>query len=60
MWFHNFFRIMHSFPKTGAESCYKNNLEYESILSNSTKLLVDWTSREFQNQTMLLPRKTKS
>ena len=42
----------------------KTNLErsgciYESILSNSTELLVEWTSREFQNQTILFSRKIK-
>ena len=51
---------MHSFPKTDAESCLERNLEYESILYNSTKLSVDWTSREFQNQTMLCSRKIES
>ena len=60
IWGLQFFRIMHSFPKTGAEGCYKKNLKYESIWYNSTKLLVDWTSREFQNQTMLFSIKTKS
>ena len=41
----------------------KKNLEYESILYNSTELSVDLTSREFQNQTilfMLFSRKIKS
>ena len=37
----------------------KKNLEYESILYNSTELLVDWTSREFLNQTILFSRKIK-
>ena len=50
---------MRSFPKTGAETCLKKNLEYESILYNSTELSVDWTSREFQNQTILFSRKIK-
>ena len=49
-----------SFPKTGAKRCLKKNLEYESILYNSTELSVDWTSREFQNQTILFSRKIKS
>ena len=31
---HNFFRITHYFPKTGAEISLKENLEYESILYN--------------------------
>ena len=48
---------MHSLTKTGAESCLKKNLEYESILHNFTELLVDWTSREFQKQTILFPKK---
>ena len=38
----------------------KKNLEYESTLYNSTQLSVDWTSREFQNQTILFSRKIKS
>ena len=41
----------------------KKNLEYESILYNSTELSVDLTSREFQNQTILFmwfSRKIKS
>ena len=49
---------MCSFPKTGAESC-KKKLEYESILYNSTEVSVDWTTREFQNQTILFSRKIK-
>ena len=36
------------------------NLEYESILYNSTELSIDWTSREFQNQTVLFLNKFKS
>ena len=48
---------MHSLTKIGAESCLKKNLEYESILHNFTELLVDWTSREFQKQTILFPKK---
>ena len=51
---------MHSFPKVGAESFYKKNFEYESILYNSTELSVEWTSREFRNQTILFSRKIKS
>ena len=35
---YNFFWIMHSFPNTGAESCLEKNLEYKSILYNSTEL----------------------
>ena len=33
---YNFFRIMLSFPKIDAESYQEKNLEYESILYNST------------------------
>ena len=62
---------MHSFPKTGAENCFKKNLEHGNILynstgwltghpENSTELLVDWASREFQNQTLLFSEKIKS
>ena len=51
---------MHLFPETGAKSCYKRNLEDESILYNATELSVDWTSRDFQNQTILFSRKIKS
>ena len=36
------------------------NLEYKSILYNSNELLVDWTSKGFQNQTILFSRKIKS
>ena len=51
---------MHSVPKTGTESYLKRNLEYENILYNSTELSVDWTSRRFQNQTILFSRKINS
>ena len=51
---------MHSFPKTGSESCWKKNPKYDSNLYNSTELSVDWTSREFQNQAILFSRKMKS
>ena len=53
-------RVMHSLPKTDAESYLKMNLEYESILCNSTELSVHWKSREFQSQTILFSRKIKS
>ena len=53
-------KIMHSFPKTGAESCWKRKLKYENILYNSSEQPVDWTCREFQNQTILFSRKIKS
>ena len=36
------------------------NLKYESISYNSTELLIDGTSREFQNQTKLFSRNIKS
>ena len=55
-----FFRIMRSFPKTGAESCYKRKLEYESILHNSTERLVGKTCREFENQSIIFSRKINS
>ena len=48
---------MHFFPKTSAESYLKKNLEYENTLHNSNEPSVDWTSREFQNQTILFLRK---
>ena len=51
--------LMHSFPKTGAEGCQEKNLEYGRILYNSTELSVDWTSTEFQNQTILFSAKIK-
>ena len=51
---------MHSFPIAGTERCKKKNLEHESILYNSTKLSIDWTSREFQNQEIVFSRKIKS
>ena len=51
-----FFLIMHSFPKTG--SLIKE--PRIGKLYNSTELSVDWTSREFQNQTILFSRKIKS
>ena len=61
LYIYNFFRLCtqlySSLPKTGAESCLKKNLEYESILHNFTELLVDWTPREFQKQTILFPKK---
>ena len=38
----------------------EKNLEYESILHNSNELSFGWTSREFQNQTILFSRKIKS
>ena len=46
------------FPKVVRKG--KKNLEYESILYNSTELLDDWTFREFQSQTILFSRKIKS
>ena len=46
--------------KNDAENFLKKNFEYESILYTSTELSVDWTSRDFQNQTILLSRKIKS
>ena len=40
------------FSKDWCRKLLKNNLEYESILNNSTELSIDWTSREFQIQTI--------
>ena len=60
MYIYNLFRLctqLYSYALFGAESCLKKNLEYESILHNFTELLVDWTSREFQKQTILFPKK---
>ena len=51
---------MHSFPNTGAQTYSKKNLKYESILYNSTELMINGTSIEFQNQTKLFPRNIKS
>ena len=48
------------FSKNWCRKMLKKNLEYESTLYNSTQLSVDWTSREFQNQTILFSRKIKS
>ena len=52
------FRSMRSFPKTGAEGLSKKNL-FKGILYNSNELLVEWTLREFQNQTILFAREIK-
>ena len=52
------FRSMRSFSKTGAEGLSKKNL-FKGILYNSTELLVEWTLREFQNQTILFAREIK-
>ena len=51
---------MHSFPKTGTESCLKRNLEFENKLYNFTELSVDRTSRESQNQTIFFLREITS
>ena len=40
------------FCKNWCRMLLKKNLKYDSILYNSTELSVDWTSREFQNQTI--------
>ena len=55
-----FFCIMHFFPNTGPKKCLKGNLEYKTILYNSTELSTGWTSREFQSQTTLFSRKIRS
>ena len=41
------------FSKNWGRKLLKKNLEYESILYNSTELPVDWKSGEFQNETIL-------
>ena len=51
---------MNTLPKPGAENSKKRKLQYESILCNSTKLSIDWTSREFQSQIILFLRKIMS
>ena len=38
----------------------KKPLKYERILYNYMELSVDWTSSEFQNQTILFSRNIKS
>ena len=43
LYIYHVFRIIRSFPKSGAESCSKRDLEYESILCNSTEVSFDWT-----------------
>ena len=48
------------FSKNWCRKLLKKNLKYECILYNSTGLSVDWTFREFQNQTILFSRKIKS
>ena len=48
---------MHTFPKTGAESYLKRNLEYKNILYNSTEHSVYWKSRDVKNQTKLFSKK---
>ena len=48
------------FSKNLRRKLLKKNLEYDSILYDSTELSVDWASREFQNQTILFSRKGKS
>ena len=50
------------FSQNWCRKLLKKNVEYESILYNSTELSVDWTSRGSQNQTILfilLSRKIK-
>ena len=52
--------MMYFFPNTSAESCFENNIEYKTISYNSNELSVDWTFREFQNQTIIFSRKVES
>ena len=60
MWFTIFVELCTLFQKlVQSVSCLKKNLEFESILHNSTELSVDWTFREFQNQTILFLEKIK-
>ena len=47
------------FSKNWCRKLLKKNLKYKSILYNSTELIVDWTSREFQNQSVVFSRKNK-
>ena len=48
------------FSKNWSSKLLKKNYEYKNILYYATELTVDWTSREFQNQTLLFSRKIKS
>ena len=48
------------FSKNWCRKLLKKNLKYKSILYNSTELSVDWTSREFQNQSIVFSRKIKA
>ena len=48
------------FSKNWFRKLLKKNLEYESILHNSTELSVNWASTESQNQNILFSRKIKS
>ena len=45
------------FSKNWLRKLLKKPLENESILYNSTELLVAWISKEFQIQTILFSRK---
>ena len=47
------------FSKNWCRKLLKKNLKYKRILYNSTELSVDWTSREFQNQSIVFSRKNK-
>ena len=51
------------FSQNWCSKLLKKNVEFESISYNSTEPSVDWTSRGFQNQTILFilfSRKIKS
>ena len=54
------FELCTPFQKLMQKAVNKSTFEYDSILYNSTELSVDWTSREFPNQTILFSRKIKS
>ena len=57
---HSIIQLCTYFQKLALKVVEKNNLEYESILYNSNEISVYWTSREFQNQTILFSRMIKS
>ena len=48
------------FSKNWYRKLLKKNLKYKNILYNSTGLSADWTSREFQNQSIVFSRKIKA
>ena len=48
------------FSKNWCGKLLKRSLEDESILHDYIELLVDWASRDFENETILFSRKMKS